>query len=176
MVRAGFTACKLDPFAHTEHRYGVDLSTNLSLTPSQEQLAIDRLKAVAEEMGPEGSIAVETHAMLNGPTAIEIAHRIEATGIHCMWYEEPAGPEFPDAIADIRSKISLPVCVGERLHSRVMFRPILERQAAGIVMPDVAPAAASAKCGKSPPCARPITFPWHRTIRTGRFRPLLLPM
>jgi galactonate dehydratase len=47
-------------------------------------------------------------------------------------------PEFPDAIADIRSKISLPVCVGERLHSRFMFRPILERQAADIVMPDVA--------------------------------------
>ena len=138
VVRAGFNACKLDPFAHTQYRYGYDLSTNLSLTPSQKRLAIGRLKAVAEEMGPEGSIAVETHAMLNGPTAIEMSHRIEATGINCMWYEEPAGPEFPDAIADIRSKISLPVCVGERLHSRFMFRPILERHAADIVMPDIA--------------------------------------
>ncbi len=53
-----------------------------------------------------------------------------------MWYEEPAGPEFPDAIADIRRRIKLPVCVGERLHSRYMFRGILDRAAADIVMPD----------------------------------------
>jgi galactonate dehydratase len=54
-----------------------------------------------------------------------------------MWYEEPAGPEFPDVIADIRARIPLPVCVGERLHSRFMCRPILERRAADILMPDI---------------------------------------
>lgn len=54
-----------------------------------------------------------------------------------MWYEEPAGPEFPDEIAAIRRKISLPVCVGERLHSRFMVRPILEKSAADILMPDI---------------------------------------
>ena len=54
-----------------------------------------------------------------------------------MWYEDPAGPEFPDAIAEIKRRISLPVCVGERLHSRFMCRPILERHAADILMPDV---------------------------------------
>jgi len=75
--------------------------------------------------------------MLNGPTAVEMAHRIAAAGINCLWYEEPAGPEFPDAIADIRHKISLPVCVGERLHSRFMARMILEKRAADILMPDI---------------------------------------
>jgi galactonate dehydratase len=66
-----------------------------------------------------------------------MAHRIAAAGINCMWYEEPAGPEFPDEIAAIRQKISLPVCVGERLHSRFMARPILEKHAADILMPDI---------------------------------------
>jgi len=138
MAALGFTACKLDPFAHTNYRYGKDLSENLSLTEKQKALAIDRLLAVQEALGPAFPIAVETHAMLNGPTAVEMAHRIAKAGIHCLWYEEPAGPEFPDAIAEIKRQISLPICVGERLHSRFMCRPILDLHAADILMPDIA--------------------------------------
>ncbi len=137
MAAQGFTACKFDPFAHVNYLYGSDLSTNLALTEPQKQLALDRLSAVQQALGPGFPIAVETHAMLNGPTAVEMAHRIAARGINCMWYEEPAGPEFVDAIAAIKRQIPLPVCVGERLHSRFMCRPILERQAADILMPDI---------------------------------------
>jgi galactonate dehydratase len=137
MAAQGFTACKFDPFAHTSYRYGDDLSDNGSLTEDQKQMALDRLIAVSNALGPNIAIAVETHALLNAPTAVEMAHRIAAIGINCMWYEEPAGPEFPAEIAAIKRQIPLPVCVGERLHSRYMCRPILELQAADILMPDV---------------------------------------
>ncbi len=137
MAAKGFTACKFDPFAHTSYLYGDHLSTNLSLTEAQKQTALERLRVVSEALGPDFPIAVETHAMLNGPVAVEMARRIADMGINCMWYEEPAGPEFPDTIADIRSKIPLPVCVGERLHSRFMCLPILQKRAADILMPDI---------------------------------------
>jgi galactonate dehydratase len=137
MKDLGFTACKFDPFAHVNYWYGSDLKTNLELNEEQKRLALLRLQSVSDALGPDFPIAVETHAMLNGPTAIEMARRIAATGIPVMWYEEPAGPEFPDAIADIRRRIDLPVCVGERLHSRFMARAILERHAADILMPDI---------------------------------------
>jgi galactonate dehydratase len=127
----------MEPYAHVSYWYGEDLSDNLSLTESQKRVAIERLLAVQEAVGPDFPIAVETHAMLNGPTAVEMAHRIAAAGINCMWYEEPAGPEFPDEIAAIKRQIPLPVCVGERLHSRFMARPILEKHAADILMPDI---------------------------------------
>ena len=127
----------MDPFAHTSYWYGEDLSTDLGLSEKQKRLAIERLVAVQNAVGPDFPIAVETHAMLNGPTAVEMANRIAAAGINCMWYEEPAGPEFPDEIAAIRQKISLPVCVGERIHSRFMARPILEKHATDILMPDI---------------------------------------
>ncbi len=137
MKAQGFTACKFDPFAHTNYLYGSHLSTSLTLSEEQKRLALERLQTVAEVLGPDFPIAVETHAMLNGPVAVEMAQRIAALGINCMWYEEPAGPEFPDAIADIRRRIPLPVCVGERLHSRFMCRPVLDRQAADVLMPDI---------------------------------------
>lgn len=138
VVARGFTACKLDPFQHTGYKYGEHLSANLSLTEAQKRTALDRLRAVASETGKDFPIAVETHAMLNASTAIEMANRIADAGIDCMWYEEPAGPEFPDEIAEIKRRIRLPVCVGERLHSRYMCRPILEKHAADFLMPDVA--------------------------------------
>jgi galactonate dehydratase len=136
-VDLGFTALKFDPFAHVNYWYGEDLSDNNGLTEKQKQLALDVVDAVARAAGPEVAIAIETHAFLNGPTAVEMAHRLARLGFNCMWYEEPALPEFPDAIADIRRKIPLPVCVGERLHSRFMLKTILEKQAADIVMPDI---------------------------------------
>ncbi|HZQ20533.1 MAG TPA: mandelate racemase/muconate lactonizing enzyme family protein [Terriglobales bacterium] len=137
-VRAqGFTACKMDPFAHVNYWYGENVSDNLSLSEDQKRVAISRLATVQSTVGQEFLIAVETHALLNGPTAMEMAQRIAAAGINCMWYEEPAGAEFPDEIAAIRQKISLPVCVGERLHSRFMVRPILEKHAVDILMPDI---------------------------------------
>ena len=136
-VAQGFTALKFDPFAHVHYAYGDDLSDNNSLTEAQKQLAVDLVRAVAEAAGPNVAIAIETHAFLNGPSAVEMARRLAELRFNCMWYEEPALPEFPDAIADIRRQIPLPVCVGERLHSRFMLRGVLERRAADIVMPDI---------------------------------------
>jgi galactonate dehydratase len=137
MASQGFSACKFDPFAHVNYRYGDDLSTNGSLTEAQKRTALDRVLAVSDALGPEFPIAIETHALMNAPTAVEMAHRIAAEKVNVMWYEEPAGPEFPDAIAEIRRQIPLPVCVGERLHSRYMCRPILDLHAADFLMPDV---------------------------------------
>jgi galactonate dehydratase len=137
VVKQGFTALKFDPFAHVNYEYGEDLSDTNHLTEAQKQLSIDLVAAVAEAVGDSVAIAIETHAFLNGPTAVEMAHRLAELDFSCMWYEEPALPEFPEAIADIRRQISLPVCVGERLHTRFMAKRILDLQASDVLMPDI---------------------------------------
>ena len=136
-VAQGFRALKFDPFAHVHYWYGENLSNENSLTEPQKQLALDLVAAVAEAVGPDVALAIETHAFLNSPTAVEMAHRLNKLNFNCMWYEEPALPEFPDMIADIRRRIPFPVCVGERLHSRFMAKRVLDAQAADILMPDV---------------------------------------
>lgn len=136
-IAAGFTALKFDPFAHVHYGYGDDLSDTNALSAQQKQLALDLVVAVADAAGKDVPIAIETHAFLNGPTAVEMAHRLSRLDFNCMWYEEPALPEFPAAIAEIRRQIHLPVCVGERLHSRYMAKRVLDAQAADILMPDI---------------------------------------
>lgn len=135
VVEQGFTGLKFDPFAHVDYLYGDHLSTNLSLTPAQEDRAEAVTAAVREAVGPNVEIAIETHAMLNGPTAIRMAGRLAKYRL--MWYEEPVGPENVDTLQAIRQRLNVPVCVGERHYTRYGIRPLLERHLVDYIMPDV---------------------------------------
>ena len=135
VIEKGFTGMKFDPFAHTNYLFGDDLSTNLTLTPSQEDLAYDIVKAVRDAVGPDVLLAIETHAMLSMPTAIRMAERLAP--LNLMWYEEPVGPESANTLKYIRQQTAVPICVGERHYSRWGFRPVLEQQLVDYIMPDI---------------------------------------
>ena len=135
VVTQGFTGLKFDPFAHTNYLFGDDLSSNLTLTSAQEDLAYRIVQAVREAVGPDIQLAVETHALLSLPTAIRMAERLAP--LKLMWYEEPVGPESANTLQYIRDQISVPICVGERHYSRWDFRPVLEQQLVDYIMPDI---------------------------------------
>lgn len=135
VVDKGFTGMKFDPFAHTNYLFGDDLSTNLTLTPSQEDLAYNIVKAVRDAVGQDVLLAIETHAMLSMPTAIRMAERLAP--LNLMWYEEPVGPESANTLKYIRQQTAVPICVGERHYSRWGFRPVLEQQLVDYIMPDI---------------------------------------
>jgi galactonate dehydratase len=135
VIAAGFTALKFDPFAHTNYFYADHLSTNLTLTPAQEENAAAIVAAVRETVGANVGMMIETHAMLSMPTAIRMAKRLEPYGI--VWYEEPVGPESANTLRHIREQIGVPICVGERHYSRWGYRPVLEAQLVDYIMPDI---------------------------------------
>lgn len=134
---AGFTGLKFDPFAHTNYLYGEDLSSNLSLTAEQQDLAFNVSKAVRDAVGPAFDIMIETHAMLNYRVAVKMAQRLSALDI--TWYEEPAGPESADNLRAMRERIpsNVSICVGERHYTRHGIRPVLEKNICDIMMPDI---------------------------------------
>ena len=135
VIQQGFTAMKFDPFAHTNYFYGEHLSSNLTLTPEQETLAYEIVRAVRETVGPGVQLAIETHAMLSMPTAIRMAERLAPLGL--MWYEEPVGPEAANTLKYIRDRVNVPLCIGERHYSRWGYRSVLEQQLVDYIMPDV---------------------------------------
>lgn len=134
---SGFTGLKFDPFAHTNYFYDSDLAADLSLTPSQQDRAFAVTKAVRDAVGDDMDIMIETHAMLNGQTAVAMAERLAP--LRMVWYEEPVGPESVNTLAAIRRRLpgTVPMCVGERHYTRYGFRPILEQQLCDVIMPDI---------------------------------------
>ena len=84
---------------------------------------------------PDIEILIDAHGMYNVPTAIELANRLAAHGIH--WFEEPVPVESWKALQQVRREVSVKISVGERLHTRWEFVPIFENGLADFAMPDV---------------------------------------
>ncbi len=134
---AGFTGLKFDPFAHVNYLYGEDLSTDLSLTVSQQDKAYSVSKAVRDAVGKDFDIMIETHAMLNFRVAVKMAQRLSELDI--AWYEEPAGPESVDTLKAMRDRLpsNVSICVGERHYTGHNIRRVMEKHICDIMMPDI---------------------------------------
>ncbi len=125
-VRRGYSALKFDPFPgpwqpHIDH--------------AAEDLAVQRVAAIREAVGPDVDILIEVHRRLAPANAIRVARQIER--YRPYWFEEPTPAENLDATVDVRRKIQIPVVVGEALYTKMEFREAFEKQAADIINPDV---------------------------------------
>ena len=133
-VRDGITAIKTDPFWEEMGRTGTRyLDGNISA--AGEQKGVDIIAAIREAVGPDIEILIDAHALYNVPTAIRLANRLAPYNI--TWFEEPVPPESYHALRQVREQVPTRICVGERLHTRFDFVPVLEQRLADFIMPDV---------------------------------------
>src|SRR4029434_376083 len=72
------TALKFDPFPGPWRAY---------IDRKDEDLAVARVRAVREAVGPDVEILVEVHRRLSPQHAIRVARRMEAC--RPFWFEEP---------------------------------------------------------------------------------------
>jgi galactonate dehydratase len=133
-VQDGVKAIKTDPFWEEMGATGTAyLDGNISA--AGEQKGVDIIAAIREAVGPEVEILIDAHALYNVPTAIRLACRLAPYNI--TWFEEPVPPESTHALRQVREQVPTRICVGERLHTRFEFVPILEQRLADFIMPDV---------------------------------------
>ncbi|MBI4219804.1 MAG: mandelate racemase/muconate lactonizing enzyme family protein [Chloroflexi bacterium] len=133
-VEKGHTAMKLDPFMRFIDR-SEPRQHGGGMTPTAEAQGAAIVEAIRKAVGPDIEILIDAHGMYDVPTAVRLARRLEQYNIG--WFEEPVPPENHDALRLVREQVATPICVGERLISRYDFRPILERQLANYLMPDI---------------------------------------
>lgn len=136
-VDLGAKGIKTDPFLAAGRLVGLDHIDYLNgeIAPATEQLGVDMIAAIREAVGPQVELLIDAHAIYNVPTAIRLATRLAAYNIH--WFEEPCPPESYHALQQVREQVPTRICVGERLHTRFEFVPVLERRLADFIMPDV---------------------------------------
>ena len=122
----GFTALKWDPYPSPWREY---------IDKDQERAAIESVRVMRETVGPNVDLLIETHRRLAPMHAVRVANAIaEYTP---FWFEEPVSARNLDALAEVRSKISIPVMTGEELYTKAEFRQVFEKRAADIINPDV---------------------------------------
>lgn len=134
IIDAGYEAFKFDPMMRFIPG-GNDGFMDGQLSREGIAAADEIVGAVRDAIGPDIEILIDAHGMYNVPTAIELANRLAAHGIH--WFEEPVPVESWKALQQVRREIPVKISVGERLHTRWEFVPIFENGLADFAMPDV---------------------------------------
>lgn len=136
IIARGFKGVKFDPFSHTNYSFG-DFHLTSELSKSTKDLSIEIVKAVREAIGPDSDLIIETHALLDFKTSVEMTQRLRPYGI--TWYEEPVGPENVDSLENVRRRVDpmIPICVGERHYTRHGIRQVLEKGICDMLMPDI---------------------------------------
>lgn len=122
----GYKALKFDPF-------GVAWK---DMPQEEGQLALARVAAVREAVGPRVGLMIEFHGRLSAGSAIETMQKLEP--YRPTWCEEPVAPENLDLLAEVKSRTRLPISTGERLYTLSDFYRLTLIRAADIVQPDIA--------------------------------------
>lgn len=137
IVDSGHTALKFDPFPHLNGESPMnDDYLDGGMSKQGEKSAAAMAARVREVAGPDIEILIDAHGRFNVPTAIRLCRSLEdAAGID--WFEEPVPVESYSALQQVREKVNAAITVGERLHTRWEFAPILEKRLADYIMPDV---------------------------------------
>ncbi|KAH4035681.1 hypothetical protein HBI56_068340 [Parastagonospora nodorum] len=118
----GFTAVKMNA---TEDIGWLD-------SPSSLQSAVSRLQTV-KELGMDAGM--DFHGRVHKPMAKQLARLLEPH--QPMFIEEPLLSEHVGGIKELSAQTSIPIALGERLHSRWDVRPFLEAGCVDILQPDI---------------------------------------
>lgn len=134
-ISEGYTCVKVDPAGMTAEGVWGGASLEASLTPTQLRLFYARTRAIRDAVGPDIDIILEMHAYFGVNSAVQFGEAVKDLG--CLFYEEPIHPLNVDAMANVASRVKIPLAGGERIYTRWGFRPFLERNIFGLIQPDL---------------------------------------
>ena len=97
---------------------------------------VTRLSQLRDAVGQDLDLAFDFHGRVHAPMAKVLLREIEH--LRPIFVEDAVVSTQVDAMADLARFTSIPLCIGERLHSRYDFKPVFERRAASVINPDAA--------------------------------------
>jgi galactonate dehydratase len=97
---------------------------------------VERLSALREAVGPSLDLAFDFHGRVHAPMARVLLHELES--LRPIFVEDPVAAGNLEALAELSRSTSIPLAVGERIHSRGEFKALFEARAAQLINPDPA--------------------------------------
>jgi len=130
LAKSGIHAMKIWPFDPIARQTGGQY-----ITADQMRRGLEPLRLIREEFGDSMDVAMEFHGYWNLSCAIRIAQALEPYAP--MWLEEMLPQDNLAAYRELADTTRLPLCLSERLMTRLAFRELLENRAARVIMPDI---------------------------------------
>ncbi|NYF16542.1 galactonate dehydratase [Microbacterium sp. AK009] len=97
---------------------------------------VARVGAVRDAVGTRLDLALDFHGRVHTPTTTQLLRELEP--FRPMWVEDPVPASNPGAVIEAARSTSIPIAVGERVHTRAEFLTLLESRAIRILNPDPA--------------------------------------
>ena len=107
---------------------------NLRTCDEDFKKALACVAAVKGETEGKAEILIECHGRFDVPTALRICHALEEFDPY--WVEEPVIPDTMRALADVRSRVRVPIACGERLYTTQQILDAIELRACDYLQPD----------------------------------------
>ncbi|MBV9679160.1 MAG: mandelate racemase/muconate lactonizing enzyme family protein [Acidobacteriaceae bacterium] len=127
----GITAMKIWPFD-----LAAEKTAGQYISHEDLQSALQPFEKIRKRMGRRMDIMVEFHSLWQLTPAIQIAKALAPFGT--FWHEDPIKMNSLRSLKRYALASPAPVCASETLGSRWAFRDLLETEAAGIIMFDLA--------------------------------------
>jgi L-rhamnonate dehydratase len=107
---------------------------------------IARVKQLRAALGPEIAIAIDGACRLDLHNAVALARGVEQYGIE--WYEEPLLQNDTQLLAQLRSRTTIKIAVGQSEAQASRFRELLVKEAVDVVQPNVLVAGGFTQCAR----------------------------
>ena len=96
---------------------------------------LDRLAAVREVLGPDRDLMVDANQRWDLDRALRAAAALEPLGV--AWLEEPLRSDDTAGYVALRSSTSVPLAMGENVHTWYRFRDLVDAGALDVLQPNV---------------------------------------
>ena len=131
LLSEGIKAMKIWPFDIV-----AEASNGTRISAADLDAALQPFRKIRDTVGRDMEIMVELHGLWTLPPALRIAEALKPFDV--AWLEEPIRYNELDALADLARHTSIPIAASERLASRQVFKQVIDKRAASIIMIDLA--------------------------------------
>ncbi|MCJ8323418.1 MAG: galactonate dehydratase [Rhizobiales bacterium] len=115
-----------------------NICSELKIVDSYKKIdtIVQQMSDLRSAVGKDFDLAFDFHGRVHAPMAKVLLHELEH--LRPLFVEDAVVSTQIDTMADLARSTSIPLAIGERLHSRYDFKQVFEKRAASIVNPDVA--------------------------------------
>ena len=130
LLSEGITAMKIWPFD-----WAAEANAGNYISAAELDKAVEPFRKIRKRVGRKIDIMVELHSLWNLPTVKKIFTALEE--FEPFWFEDPVKMTNLDAIEQLARFTRVPICASETLAGRIVFKDLMARNAAGVIMPDL---------------------------------------